>query len=175
MDFTQGYVFFWWHTLSFLYSFLSHQKLRPYWRKVWKASWVSFFLMIREKKCLPIFIFPLRLLWSEEESPAPRPGRTLRLVIPSSSGHLWRSQVSSCSHTCASPCPALFTERSQLCSSLLPIFLWPGLLSLPEENVNGLHELMYRILSWGQEETFISRVIYLWLLLKQMNRKNYLN
>ena len=75
MDFTQGYVFFWWHTLSFLYSFLSHQKLRPYWRKVWKASWVSFFLMIREKKCLPIFIFPLRLLWSEEESPAPRPGR----------------------------------------------------------------------------------------------------
>ena len=25
MDFTQGYVFFWWHTLSFLYSFLSHQ------------------------------------------------------------------------------------------------------------------------------------------------------
>ena len=27
-------------------------KLRPYWRKVWKASWVSFFLMIREKKCL---------------------------------------------------------------------------------------------------------------------------
>ena len=47
-------------------------KLRPYWKKVWKASWVSFFLMIRGKKCLSIFIFPLRLLWSEEESPAPR-------------------------------------------------------------------------------------------------------
>ena len=27
-------------------------KLRPYWRKVWKPSWVSFFFMIREKKCL---------------------------------------------------------------------------------------------------------------------------
>ena len=27
-------------------------KLRPYWRKVWKALWVSFFLMIRWKKCL---------------------------------------------------------------------------------------------------------------------------
>ena len=26
--------------------------LRPYWWKVWKAPWVSFFLMIREKKCL---------------------------------------------------------------------------------------------------------------------------
>ena len=103
-------------------------KLRPYWKKVWKASWVSFFLMIRGKKCLSIFIFPLRLLWSEEESPAPRPGRILRLVIPSSSGHLWRSQVSFWSHTCASPCPASFTERSLLGSSLLPIFLWPGLL-----------------------------------------------
>ena len=41
------------------------------------------------------FIFLLRILLSEEESPAPRPGRILRLVIPSSSGHLWRSQVSS--------------------------------------------------------------------------------
>ena len=34
---------------------------------------------------------------------------------------------------------------------------------------------MYRILSWGQEETYIPRLIYLWLLLKQRNRKNYLN
>jgi len=29
----------------------------PYWRKIWKASWVSFFLMIREKKCLSSSLF----------------------------------------------------------------------------------------------------------------------
>ena len=29
----------------------------PHWRKVWKASWVSFFLMIREKKCLSSSLF----------------------------------------------------------------------------------------------------------------------
>ena len=52
----------------------------------------------------------------------------MRLVIPSSYGHLWKRQVSSCSHTCASPCSAPFTERSLLGSSLLPIFLWPDLL-----------------------------------------------
>ena len=49
-------------------------------------------------------------------------------MIPSSSRHLWKSHVSSCSHTCASPCSEPFTERSQLGSSLLLIFLWPGLL-----------------------------------------------
>ena len=49
-------------------------------------------------------------------------------VIQRSSGHLWKSQFSSCSHTSAFPCSAPFTERSLLGSSLLSIFLWPGLL-----------------------------------------------
>ena len=88
---------------------------------------MSFFFMTRKKKYLSssssqAFVKP------EEESLTPRPGRILRLVTPSSSGHLWKCQVSPCSHTCASPCSALFTERNQLGSSLLLIFLWPGLL-----------------------------------------------
>ena len=102
-------------------------KLRPYWKKVWKASWVSFFLMIRGKKCLSIFIFPLRLLWSEEESPAPRSGGIWTWGFGAVLG-TGGSQVSSCSHACASPCSSPFTEMILLGSSLLFIFLWPSLL-----------------------------------------------
>ena len=72
------------------------------------------------------FLFLLRLLWSEEAIPKAR--QDLNMVIPSSSGHLWKRQVSSCSHTCVSPCSAPFTERNLLGSSLLLIFLQPGLL-----------------------------------------------
>ena len=176
MDCAQGYVFFLvvHHEFSIFISLSPDLNLRPYWWKVWKTPWVSFFLMIMEKKCLSSSSFLLGFCEMRRKV-HPKARRDLNVGILSSSGHLWKSQASSCSHTCASPCPAPSTERSLLGSSLLPIFLWPGLLSLPEENINGLHELMYRILSWGQEQTYISRVIYLWLLLKQMNRNNYLS
>ena len=100
-------------------------KLRPYWKKVWKASWVSFFLMIREKKCLSSSSF---LSGFCEVRRKVQPQGWFERVIQSSSGHLWKSQFSSCSHTSAFPCSAPFSERSLLGSSLLSIFLWPGLL-----------------------------------------------
>ena len=104
---------------------------------------------------------------------SPKARRDLRLVIPSSSGHLWKSQVSSCSHTCASPCSAPFTERSLLGSSLLPIFLWPGLLE-PSRRKCKLSTWAYVQDSLSKLRRCVSSVIYLWLLL-MMNRKSYLN
>ena len=105
-------------------SSLPDLKLRPYWKKVWKASWVSFFLMIRGKKCLSSSF----LSGFCEVRRKVQPQGWFERVIQSSSGHLWKSQFSSCSHTSAFPCSAPFTERSLLGSSLLSIFLWPGLL-----------------------------------------------
>ena len=144
-------------------------KQRQYWKKVQEAVSVSFFFMTGEKKCLSSCFCEVRRKVQPQGQVGFECGDSEQFRT------LWKSQVSSCSHMCASPCSAPFTERILLGSSLLLIFLWPGLLNLPEENVNGLHELMYKILSWSQEEAYISRVIYLWLLLKQMSRKNYLN
>ena len=140
-------------------------KLRPYWKKVWKASWVSFFLMIRGKKCLSIFIFPLRLLWSEEESPAPR------LIWTCDSEQFWalveESVLLLFPHG-ASPSSAPFTERNLLDSSLLPIFLWPGLLE-PSRRKCKLSTWAYVQDSLLKLRRCVSSVIYLWLLL-MMNR-----
>ena len=149
-------------------------KLRPYWRKVWKASWVSFFLMIRGKKCLSIFIFPLRLLWSEEESPAPRPGRIWTWVFRAVPGTVEESGLLLFPHMCLPlSCPLHWKEPIGLFSSAHILMTW---LTEPSRRKCKRPTLAY---VWDsllrQEETYIPRLIYLWLLLKQRNRKNYLN
>ena len=152
-------------------------KLRQYWRKVQKASWLSFFLMIREKKCLSSsflsgfcevrrkvqpqvcagFIFFIFIFFSAQD---------LNMVILSSSGHLWKSQVSSCSHTCASPCFALFTERSQLASWLLLIFLWHGLLESSRRKCKWPTLAYVEDFFLKLRRRHIFPVIFLWLLQK---------
>ena len=111
---------------SVFFSLSPDLKLRQYWRTVWKASWVLFFLMIREKKCLPIFIFPLRLLWSEEESPAPRPGRIWTWVFRAVPGTVEESGLLLFPHVCLPLfCPLHWKEPIGLFSAHI---MWPGLL-----------------------------------------------
>ena len=73
----------------------------------------------------------------------------------------------------ASPCSAPFTERNLLGSSLLPIFLWPGLLE-PSRRKCKLSTWAYVQDSLLKLRRCVSSIIYLWLLL-MMNSKSYLN
>ena len=110
---------------SVFFSLSPDLKLRQYWRTVWKASWVLFFLMIREKKCLPIFIFPLRLLWSEEESPAPRPGRIWTWVFRAVPGTVEESGLLLFPHMCLPlSCPLHWKEPIGLFSSAHILMPW---------------------------------------------------
>ena len=83
-----------------------------------RGGWVSFFFMAGEKKSV-FFMFLLRLLWSEEEQ------CSLRLVIVSSSRHLWKSQISSCSHT---PLFCAIHWKEPIALFSVARILWPGLL-----------------------------------------------
>ena len=104
------------HVFSASISLSPDLKQRQQGRKVEEA--VSFFFMAGEKKSV-FFMFLLRLLWSEEEQ------CSLRLVIVSSSRHLWKSQIFSCSHTHLF-CTVHWKEPIALFS--VAHILWPGLL-----------------------------------------------
>ena len=111
------HLFFWRHTMfSSSISLSPDLKQRQQGRKVEEA--VSFFFMAGEKKSV-FFMFLLRLLWSEEEQ------CSLRLVIVSSSRHLWKSQISSCSHT---PLFCAIHWKEPIALFSVARILWPGLL-----------------------------------------------
>ena len=149
-------------------------KLRPYWRKDWKASWVSFFLMIREKKCLSSSSF---LLGFCEVRKKIQPQGQVGFECGDSE-QFWalveESGLLLFPHMCLPfSCPLHWKEPIGLFSSAHILMTW---LTEPSRRKCKRPTLVY---VWDsllrQEETYIPRLIYLWLLLKQSNRKNYLN
>ena len=125
-------------------------KQRQYWKKIQEAVWVSFFFMTREKKCLSSSSFFSGFL------------EVRRKVQPPGQAGFWgwwfRAVLGTCGSvrsplvpTCVPPLvlPPLLEGASW--TPLLLIFLWPGLLEPSKRNLNGLPELIDRILSWNLE------------------------
>ena len=167
--FCLGIHLFWWHTMCFLHPFLSHQTWNKDNREGRQGRLSAFFFMAGEKKSLSSSCF-FRGFYEVRRYSAI--WGWWFLAVPGTCGRVRFPLVPTWMYPLVLHSSLKGANFTLFCCSYSVAWL---IYSLAEENLNGLHELMYKILSWNPERYFISRVIYLWLLQKKMNRKDYLN